>query len=173
MSSGYSDHSSHNRAQTNDHMWILIPFLWQHVCTVYSGHMCVLFTLVTCVYCLLWPHLCTVYSGHMCVLCTWPHACTLHKTICKYCLPDHIYVLMYCIPQEYLLTVLQVQQLKAARAVCGLYSRFWWKRKLLSRVGGCLWDSWDFSTQYYRYTRPSSQANQLPCTMHSLQSILT
>ena len=37
--------------------------------------------------------------------------------------------------QEYLLTVLQVQQLTAARAVCGLYSRFWSKRKLLSRVG--------------------------------------
>ena len=37
--------------------------------------------------------------------------------------------------QEYLLDVLQVQQLTAARAVCGFYSRFWSKRKLLSRVG--------------------------------------
>ena len=37
--------------------------------------------------------------------------------------------------QQYLLKVLQVQQLTAARAVCGFYSRFWSKRKLLDRVG--------------------------------------
>ena len=37
--------------------------------------------------------------------------------------------------QEYLLDVLQVQQLAAARTVCGFLSRFWSKRKLLNRVG--------------------------------------
>ena len=36
--------------------------------------------------------------------------------------------------QQSLLKVLQVQQLTAARAVCGFYSRFWSKRKLLDRV---------------------------------------
>ena len=71
MSSGYSGHSSHNRAQTNDHMWVLIPFLWQHVCTVYSGHMFVLFTLATCVYCA---------HDHMRVLYTRPHVSTVYLT---------------------------------------------------------------------------------------------
>ena len=37
--------------------------------------------------------------------------------------------------QEYLLNVLQVQQLTAARTVCGFHSRFWSKRKLLTKVG--------------------------------------
>ena len=37
--------------------------------------------------------------------------------------------------QKYLLKVLQVQQLTAARAVCGFCSRFWSRRKLLDRVG--------------------------------------
>ena len=37
--------------------------------------------------------------------------------------------------QKYLLRALQVQQLNAARTVCGFLSRFWSKRKLLSRVG--------------------------------------
>ena len=37
--------------------------------------------------------------------------------------------------QEYLLDILQVQQLAAARTVCGFLSRFWSKRKLLNRVG--------------------------------------
>ena len=36
--------------------------------------------------------------------------------------------------QEYLLDAVQVQQLSAARAVCGFYSRFWSKRKLLNQV---------------------------------------
>ena len=37
--------------------------------------------------------------------------------------------------QQYLLKILQVQQLSAARTVCGFYSRFWSKQKLLDRVG--------------------------------------
>ena len=37
--------------------------------------------------------------------------------------------------QLYLLKALQVQQLNAARTVCGFQSRFWSKRKLLKRVG--------------------------------------
>ena len=37
--------------------------------------------------------------------------------------------------QEYLLDLLQVQQLTAARIVCGFCSRFWSRKKLLSRVG--------------------------------------
>ena len=37
--------------------------------------------------------------------------------------------------QQYLLKILQVQQLTAARVVCGFYSRFWSKKKLLDRVG--------------------------------------
>ena len=37
--------------------------------------------------------------------------------------------------QKYLLKSLQVQQLTAARTVCGYMSRFWSKRKLLQRVG--------------------------------------
>ena len=37
--------------------------------------------------------------------------------------------------QEYLLNVVQVQQLTAARTVCGFHSRFWSKRKLLTKVG--------------------------------------
>ena len=37
--------------------------------------------------------------------------------------------------QKYLLNRLQVQQLTAARAVCGYLSRFWSERKLLQRVG--------------------------------------
>ena len=37
--------------------------------------------------------------------------------------------------QPYLLQGLQVQQLAAARIVCGFGSRFWSRRKLLTRVG--------------------------------------
>ena len=37
--------------------------------------------------------------------------------------------------QQYLLKALQVQQLTAARAVCGFFSHGWSRRKLLSRVG--------------------------------------
>ena len=37
--------------------------------------------------------------------------------------------------QEYLLNGLQVQQLTAARAVCGFLSKWWSKRKLLDRLG--------------------------------------
>ena len=37
--------------------------------------------------------------------------------------------------QQYLLKILQVQQLNAARTVCGFFSRFWSKKKLLERVG--------------------------------------
>ena len=37
--------------------------------------------------------------------------------------------------QQYLLQGLQVQQLAAARIVCGFGSRFWSRRKLLTRVG--------------------------------------
>ena len=37
--------------------------------------------------------------------------------------------------QEYLLDVLQVQQLTSARTVCGFNSQFWSRKKLLSRVG--------------------------------------
>ena len=37
--------------------------------------------------------------------------------------------------QQYLLKVLQVQQLTAARTVCGFLSRGWNKKKLLDRVG--------------------------------------
>ena len=37
--------------------------------------------------------------------------------------------------QKYLLKSLQVQQLTAARSVCGYFSRFWSKQKLLHRVG--------------------------------------
>lgn len=36
--------------------------------------------------------------------------------------------------QDYLLSALQVQQLTAARAVCGFGSRFWSKKKLLDKV---------------------------------------
>ena len=36
--------------------------------------------------------------------------------------------------QEYLLDALQVQQLSAARVVCGFYSKFWSKRRLLKQV---------------------------------------
>ena len=37
--------------------------------------------------------------------------------------------------QEYLLNILQVQQLTAVRTVCGFHSRFWSKTKLLTKVG--------------------------------------
>ena len=37
--------------------------------------------------------------------------------------------------QEYLLSALQVQQLAAARVVCGFESKFWSKRKLLNKTG--------------------------------------
>ena len=37
--------------------------------------------------------------------------------------------------QQYLLKGLQVQQLIAARTVCGFFSRGWSKKKLLDRVG--------------------------------------
>ena len=37
--------------------------------------------------------------------------------------------------QEYLLSALQVQQLTAARVVCGFGSKFWSKRRLLNQVG--------------------------------------
>ena len=37
--------------------------------------------------------------------------------------------------QQYLLKILQVQQLNSARTVCGFFSRFWSKKKLLDRVG--------------------------------------
>ena len=37
--------------------------------------------------------------------------------------------------QQYLLEILQVQQLTAARTVCGFFSRFWSKKKLLDRLG--------------------------------------
>ena len=37
--------------------------------------------------------------------------------------------------QEYLLNILQVQQLTAARTVCGFHSRFWSKKRLLTKVG--------------------------------------
>ena len=37
--------------------------------------------------------------------------------------------------QEYLLSALQVQQLAAARIVCGFESKFWSKRKLLNKTG--------------------------------------
>ena len=37
--------------------------------------------------------------------------------------------------QKYLLKSLQVQQLTAARSVCGYFSRFWSEQKLLHRVG--------------------------------------
>ena len=125
MSSGYSGHSSHNRAQTNDHMWVLIPFLWQHVCTVYSGHMCVLFTLATCVYC-------TAYN--MCVLCTWqhvycvlyswPHVCTVYLTTHVYCVPDHMCVIC---------TV-------TACVYCALWlSALWWVHMYWVTTSSLLW----------------------------------
>ena len=37
--------------------------------------------------------------------------------------------------QQYLINALQVQQLTAARAVCGFSSKWWSKQKLLDRVG--------------------------------------
>ena len=37
--------------------------------------------------------------------------------------------------QQYLINALQVQQLTAARAVCGFTSRWWSKHKLLDRLG--------------------------------------
>ena len=37
--------------------------------------------------------------------------------------------------QQYLLNILQVQQLTAARTVCGHHSKYWSKKKLLDKVG--------------------------------------
>ena len=37
--------------------------------------------------------------------------------------------------QKYLLKGLQLQQLTAARTVCGFFSKWWSKKKLLDRVG--------------------------------------
>ena len=72
--------------------------------------------------------------------------------------------------QQYLLNGLQVQQLTAARTVCGFSSFFWSKKKLLDRVH---WLSISSSSSilYYKLTKLSRQAFLGSSMSQSLQHI--
>ena len=64
--------------------------------------------------------------------------------------------------QQYLLSAVQVQQIAAARAVCGFGCWRWSKKKLLDRVGWLLVRQYS-TTQYFRPIRLSRQDSPNPC----------
>ena len=63
--------------------------------------------------------------------------------------------------QQYLLNGLQVQQLTAARTVCGYLSKWWSKKKLLDRLGWLSIMQLIFYNTVLKPTRPYSQQSHL------------